>query len=250
MATDSGVGCESRGPDAVMTEAALATPRLRWGLGDAAVGYLVAVVGASVLGGAWLAASGDDELTLGGLAVAQIGLWTGLLGAPVIAAYRRGSGSLASDLGLVIRARDALVGVPVGLACQLILVPLVYLPLSPFLDTSSLSQPARDLTGRAEGVGFVALAVVVIGGASVVEELFFRGLLLRALHHRIGPAVATAGSASVFGFTHFQPLQFPALAAFGVVLAYLTLRAGRLGPAIWAHGAFNATTIVFLAMQR
>ena len=233
-----------------MTEAALATPPRRWGLGDATVGYLVALVGSSVLGGAWLTASGDDELTLGGLAVAQVGLWAGLLGAPIIAARRRGSGSLARDFGLVVHVRDAVVGVPVGLACQLILVPLVYLPLSPFLDTSGLSEPARDLAGRADGIGFVALAVVVIVGASVIEELFFRGLLLRALGHRFGLAVAAAGSAGVFGLTHFQPLQFPALAAFGAVLAGLTLRAGRLGPAVWAHGAFNATTIVFLALQR
>jgi len=33
---------------------------------------------------------------------------------------------------------------------------------------------------------------------------------------------------------------------FGVLLAVLTQRTGRLGTAIWAHVGFNATTIVFL----
>lgn len=231
------------------TEATIEPTTRRWGLGDATIGYLVGLVASMLLAGLWLAASGDAELNLTGLAVAQVGLWTGFLGAPVVAARRRGSGSLGQDFGLVVRPRDALVGLPLGIACQVILVPLIYLPLSFFVDTSALSEPARDLTGRADGIAFAVLAVVVVGGASVVEELFFRGLLLQALRRRLGPVMAVAGSASVFGLTHFQPLQFPALAAFGAVLGWLTLRSGRLGPAIWTHAAFNATTIAFLAVQ-
>ena len=45
----------------------------------------------------------------------------------------------------------------------------------------------------------------------------------------------------MFAAVHLQLLQFPALVLIGLVLGWLTLRTGRLGPAIWAHVAFNAT---------
>ena len=61
------------------------TASLRWGLGDAAVGCVVALVASGVLGVLWLAGTGAAELSLAGLAVAQIGLWSGFLGAPVFA---------------------------------------------------------------------------------------------------------------------------------------------------------------------
>jgi membrane protease YdiL (CAAX protease family) len=94
------------------------------------------------------------------------------------------------------------------------------------------------------------LAVVVIVGAPVVEELFFRGLVLRSLQRRFGDGWAVAGSAVAFGLAHFEPLQLPALVVLGVVLGVLALRTGRLGPGMFAHGAFNAITIIALALQR
>ena len=50
----------------------------------------------------------------------------------------------------------------------------------------------------------------------------------------------------LFGISHFQALQLPALAAFGLVLSILAHRTGRLGRSIWAHVGFNATTVVLL----
>ena len=55
-------------------------------------------------------------------------------------------------------------------------------------------------------------------------------------------------SAVVFAAGHFQPLQFPALFAFGLVAGILAQRSGRLGPAIWAHVGFNATTTIALLL--
>lgn len=222
--------------------------RRQWGLREAAVGYVVAIVGSTFAAAIWLSVSADGELGLGGLAAAQAGLWTGFLGAPLFAAYRLGSGSLRDDFGLSARRRDALVGAPVGVACQLILVPLIYLPFRRLFEDDDLSRPARELLDRADGAQLVVLAVVLVAGAPIVEELFFRGLLLRAWERRVTTAWAVAGSATVFGITHFQPLQFPALAAVGVVFAILTVRAGRLGPAIWAHAAFNGVTVAALAL--
>jgi CAAX protease family protein len=221
-----------------------------WGLGDAAAGFLVGLLASGLVAGTWAAVSGSTRVTLGALAASQAGLWVGLLGAPVLATRRKGTGDLGRDFGLSVRWSDTVLGVPVGILCQLVLVPLIYLPLQDLVSRKELEAPVRRVTNRAHGVGFFVLAVVVIVGAPVVEELFFRGLVLRSLQRRFGEGWAVAGSAVAFGLAHFEPLQLPALVALGVVLAVLALRTGRLGPGMFAHAAFNAVTIIALALQR
>ena len=72
--------------------------------------------------------------------------------------------------------------------------------------------------------------------------MFQRALLKRGLP----PAAAIAVNATVFGLSHGQLLQLPALMLFGVAAGILAHRAGRLGPAIAAHVAFNMVTVTSL----
>jgi membrane protease YdiL (CAAX protease family) len=126
------------------------------------------------------------------------------------------------------------------------LVPLVSLPIIWLagVDLDKLSQPARELGDKATTPGGIALLFLTVAiGAPLAEELFFRGLVLRAFEKRVGTRWAVAASSVVFGATHFQALQFPALTAAGVVFALLVVTTGRLGPAIFAHMAFNAATV-------
>ncbi|MBI2709200.1 MAG: CPBP family intramembrane metalloprotease [Actinobacteria bacterium] len=245
LATTGALAAPSRG--------AAAPGTVRWGIGDAAAGWLVAMSGSAILGGLVLALAGrlDDKPStypLWLVAILQVTLWLGLAGAPIVAGRWRGGG-VVRDFGLRFRPIDVGVGAVVGLVGQLALVPLVSLPWVALLGKSSkdLEQPARDLADRATSpVGVVLLVLIVVIGAPLIEELFFRGLLLRALQRRLGVAWAVAVSGLVFGLTHFEVLQFPALAAFGAVLAIVTVRAGRLGPAIVGHLVFNLVTVVSL----
>jgi len=82
-------------------------------------------------------------------------------------------------------------------------------------------------------------------GAPIAEEIFFRGLTQRSLLKqrrltRANPWAAIVVTAAFFGVAHFEPLQFPPLFAFGLVLGILAWRTERLGPGIWAHLTFNA----------
>jgi hypothetical protein len=228
-----------------------ALPR-RWGLGDAAAGYLVAFVASGVFAAGWTLVSGDRRDTLG-LAVAGLaGLWLGMGGAVWIASRRKGSGDLGRDMGFALLPSDVPLGIVAGLASQFVLVPLLYLPFrlrDPSLDRR-LEEPARDLSNLAHGPAFVVLTVLIVVGAPLVEELFFRGLLLRSLAARVGPAAAIPVSALAFGLAHYQPLQFLGLAAFGVVLAVMAWRTGRLGPGLVTHAVFNLATMVALSQQR
>ncbi|MDQ4070068.1 MAG: CPBP family intramembrane metalloprotease, partial [Actinomycetota bacterium] len=112
------------------------------------------------------------------------------------------------------------------------------------------------LVDRSTGASYVGLLVAVVVGAPIVEELFFRGLLLRSLQRRFSPGLAVAISSVVFGLAHFSPLPFRAvilvmvsLSVFGAVLAILAVRTGRLGPSIVAHATFNLFTILYLTFN-
>ena len=82
--------------------------------------------------------------------------------------------------------------------------------------------------------------------APFVEELYFRGLLMRALWGRMGRLAAVVLAAVLFGLAHVQLLQLPALVAFGLVAGILAASTRRLAPAMWAHAAFNGFTVVQL----
>lgn len=223
--------------------------RPRWGMGDAAAGFVVAFVLSNVLVGVWLGVRGVEEVDLGAMAVGQVGLWGGLLGAPLLASRRKGAGNLRDDFGLAFEVRD-LRWLAVGVACQVIAVPILYLLLQQLTGDLDVEAAARELTDRAHGPAFVVLGLLVTFAAPVIEEVFYRGLLLRAAERRWGTRIAVVVSSAVFAASHFQLVQFPALFGFAVVLAVLTVRAGRLGPAIAAHVAFNGVTIVALALAR
>src|SRR5260370_32453641 len=97
-----------------------------WGLGDAAAGFLVGLLVSGLVAGTWAAVSGSDRVTLGALAASQAGLWVGLLGAPVLASRRKGTGDLGRDFGLQVWWSDMALGLPVGVLSQLVLVPVLY----------------------------------------------------------------------------------------------------------------------------
>lgn len=169
---------------------------------------------------------------------------------PLYASRRKGRGDLTQDFGFSFRWSDPFVGLPIGVACQLLLVPLIYLPMEQFFTKHQLEEPVRKITGSAHGAGYLALTIVVVVGAPIVEELFFRGLLLRSLQRRFGDRWAVLGSAVVFGVAHFEPLQLPALVALGVILGAMAVSTKRLGPSIFAHAGFNLVTMVALAVGR
>lgn len=212
----------------------------------ALVGYVIAIVVSALAGGLAATAVGTSD----GIAVllfGQVTFWTVLVGTILVA---NGPAARAGALAVRFRWPDLPVGALAGVATQLVLVPAIYLPLRGLVDEDDLAAPARELLGRADGAALVAIAVSVIVVAPLVEELFFRGLLLDAMRRRWGAAAAVVGSSAVFGATHFQPLQFPGLTLAGVVFAIAAVRTGRLGAAVAVHAGFNATTFVTLVILR
>jgi hypothetical protein len=171
-----------------------------------------------------------------------------MLGVPLAASKLKGNGPVR-DFGLRSEGWDAFLGFGAGLLTQLVLIPLLYGPIFWLtdLDSTDLEDPARGLTDRATNSFGVAILILIVGiGAPIVEEIFYRGLLQRSLERRFGVWTGILGSAVLFGVSHFQLLQLPALVMFGVVLGVLAHRTGRLAAPIAAHIVFNMTTVLFL----
>ncbi len=230
-----------------------ATTRLVWAAAGWAAGF-VASVAATIVAVSIVSASGDggatgeellEDLSMVGLVALQVPLWLGLLGTPVLA--RRYGLRWREQLGWRMRVIDVPVGIGIGLALQIVVVPLLYWPILRIFGDLDVEGPARDLTELADSPVEVALLVVMtVLLAPLTEEVFFRGLLQGALRDRIGAFWAVAIASVVFGITHFQLVQFPALVLVGVVNGLLVLRTGRLGAALWSHAGFNAVTVAVL----
>jgi hypothetical protein len=179
--------------------------------------------------------------------VGALCLWMPLLVLCWQLGRRFGVGSITADYAFRVRPVDV-AWVAVGVALQVAVVPGLYAPLRTIWpDTFSdeaLEENVRRLTERATGGWLVVLWFIVVLGAPLVEEIVYRGLLQGAALRRFSPAVAIAAAAALFTLIHFRPVEYPGLFVVGVVLGVCVWWTGRLGPAVIAHMAFNATALV------
>jgi hypothetical protein len=197
--------------------------------------------------------SGDATLPISTLAIAVVATWCSYLAGLWWASDRAGSRNFVADYGLELQPID-IVGVPIGLLTQLVLVPLVYVPLRAWWpDTFSddrLEETARDLVDRADGASVVVLVLVVVGGAPIVEELVYRGLLQGSFVARVSEPAALLAGASWFAIIHFRPVEYPGLFVAGLVFGMCAITTGRLGMSIVTHAAFNATGLLTVMSNR
>lgn len=228
----------------------------QWGVADAAVGTLLALL-------ASLAWSGITRTVVMPAEVQVIGsflaVWLPLLATVIVASFVRGRRSMAVDFGLRITWLDVLWGIALGL-----------------LARTAVSAIEIASSGRIAGFGVqlespqgllfwfgVLLAPIVIG--PFIEELFFRGLVLRAVERRAGDdarpggravaaSVAVAVSAIVFALLHVAQVATVSEAwrvgggslVFGLAAGVVTVLTGRLGAAVVGHMVFNGALIVAL----
>ncbi|MEO1056652.1 MAG: CPBP family intramembrane glutamic endopeptidase [Actinomycetota bacterium] len=218
----------------------------------AVVTFVAAWLAGQVLSSIVIAVTGGDpidEAPIGVLAAALIAAWTAQLAGMWVASNRAGTGDPRTDYGIEIAPADA-VGLGIGVLAQLVVIPVIYLPLravwSDTFTDERLEENARSLVDRADGAALVVLFLLVVVGAPLVEELFYRGLLQGPLAARFNDAVVVVGVAAVFALVHVRPVEFPGLFVFGLILGVCALYTGRLGMAITAHIGFNATGLLMV----
>ncbi len=193
------------------------------------------------------------------IGVSLVGLWGGFLFGPWLASLTRGTRRLFIDLGVRFRPIDS-IGVVIGVGAQY-LVALLYAPF--LVHLKNFTAPTQKLTGAAHGWGFVVIAILTVVGAPFFEELFFRGLIFRALaklftssepgpttRRAVGVVFAVAVDGLVFGLAHGEWEQFAGLAIFGMILATVSYLTGRLGMNMVAHASFNLVAVLAIVHSR
>jgi membrane protease YdiL (CAAX protease family) len=232
----------------------------------AVIGFLVGQIFALIFGEVAGAIAGKSAAQMTAIASATVppewyvvttlvGLWIGFIGAPWLATRLQGTRHFFRDLGVRFRVIDV-VGIAIGIGGQ-ILVAIMYAPFQH--DIKNFNAPSQKLTGASHGAGFIVIAIATVLLAPAMEELFFRGLLLKGLV-RTFTKLGAAGGARVagvvlavivdgllFGLAHGEWVQLAGLATFGMILAAVSYRTGRLGMNMVAHASFNLVAIIAIA---
>ena len=176
------------------------------------------------------------------LALSALTLWGPFVGVLFWTSKHRGSGNIVQDFSLSFQAKD-LWGVPLGIACQLLLVVLVTLPfqwLFPSLfNSEAVEKRANDLFDAAHGAWMVLLVVIVVICAPLVEEIVYRGFIQHNLGVAYGARISVLLASFWFAAVHLQLAEFPGLFAFALVLGVCFSRTKRLGLSIVTHISFN-----------
>lgn len=162
-----------------------------------------------------------------------------------------------ADFGWGIEPKDTLyLGLGIGL--QFVIAPLMA-PLVRQLFPDG--EPVQNIAGTISDPDIsqflrTVLILTAVLFAPLIEEIVFRGVLLRALRRR-GKTVAIVASAIIFAAVHLADLRtdrffaavavaIPPLLILGAVLAWITLRTGRIGPAIFLHSGWNLLAVLVL----
>jgi len=220
------------------------------------IDFLLVVLGGFIGSALAVAASAllDDGGTL--LVLALIGQDVGHLLVLWLIARRKEY----PDLGFSIEGRDVFY-LGAGLLLQLALA-ILFLPLSSLLfpEGDSAQQISSALSGLETTAAKVTAIVTAVVIAPVTEELTFRGVLLKSLGERSRRIIMLV-TALVFSTFHLLGLDpgnlvqaaavvLPQLFIVGLILAWVTLRTQRLGPAIFIHSGFNLLAAVVLLLPQ
>ena len=240
----------------------LPAQRVRWGLPDAVAGLVLT------------AAIGGGQVLLARAPRLPHGDWVGVtlqtLFYLLIAAFlvlvskTRGLGRIRRDFGFELRWVDLLIGVGLAIVLQVASVLVDQLAFDvlklPVLPTGNVSLPKSRGWAVFDGLAIGAFL------APIVEELFFRGLVMRAVRNLVirrakfeGPAttrraarVSILVSALVFTAAHlYESRNLTMLFVLGVwifivglVTAAIATRPGRHRPSMIAHILTNGVSAV------
>jgi len=134
----------------------------------------------------------------------------------------------------------------------LLLVPALTLGISiievVLTNAFPLSESQQAMFERMGGSDLATVLVACVI-APAVEEMFFRGIILRGFLRRYGRAQAIWGSAALFGLAHMNLYQFVAATLMGAVSGWLYARSRSLLPCIALHASYNGLLTTLALVQ-
>jgi membrane protease YdiL (CAAX protease family) len=231
--------------------------RVRWGLPDVALAWLAGVLLSlfALPFGEPGADASDQPIRyyLAAIILQNLGtvLWL------ILVSKRKGQGSLGRDFGLVwpferLKAKAAAGWLAAGIGLS-IAGNLLLAPIEAVVDLDEPAQEVSRVIERSGTAGRVLMGLAVVLVAPPVEELLFRGALLRSLQRRWSAAVAIFASAFLFAAIHLVDpgarFVLPALLLMGLVSGYQAVKRGDLARSVLLHSGFNLLTAVVLVFK-
>lgn len=222
-------------------------PVANWRVRDVVYVFLAGLAGSAAVT-VVVIALGLDPLAPVPFSLIFVGQFAGSFAVVMALSRIRGSGSLAADVGLVLRGSDWW-GVPAGMALQiaiaLVTSPLIYLIYGDDPPEQAVADVAAGSKSVAEQL-LIALSVAVL--APIIEEIIFRGMLLNVLRKHWGAWLSIVVSAAVFASVHLLDpgaiAVVPGLFLLGLVLGWAALRRGDLSLAAALHSGINLIAVI------
>lgn len=138
------------------------------------------------------------------------------------------------------------------------IAPLLYLLLIPLVASMSIiAEGIVGLIPMPEAIEqlFASMVQLDVPGyltigiaAPILEELIFRGVVLKRFLEKYNPQKAIFWSAFIFGIFHLNPWQFIAAFLIGLVIGWLYYKTKSLWPGLFIHFANN--TFSFLLAKK
>jgi CAAX protease family protein len=231
---------------AVAPLVALPPRALWWALG----GFIVTMVVAAA------ATLASDSLTVS-LALGTVAIDVGLVGTAWLITKRYGTGNLAGDLGLRFSPHDAAGGLATAVSARALAgaAGIVVLALTGGrIDNTDIQFDVFENNDAALHLAIVSAVFI----APFVEEIFFRGLLQRALIQWVGVPAGIVAQAALFALPHIQfdaaasqnATLLTAIVVAGAVFGIVYQMTGRLGTSIVGHSLFNLVASIGILITR
>lgn len=167
------------------------------------------------------------------------------------ASRRWGSGNLLDDAGVRPRFADLGWAPVIWLAALGVQAALASVVIGLDIPFSSNTEEIGELTAdRSYSVAIVVAAVIA---APIVEEVVFRGLLMRSLLSKMPAVAAILLQGLLFGAAHADPVRGAGNLGLALVLSGVGVAFGgaayllrRVGPTVLAHAILNGVVMVIL----
>jgi len=154
-----------------------------------------------------------------------------------------------SDIGLRKFSVFKAIGyVLAGLIIFMIFIAIVFAIVSilvPAIDVNQAQDVGFEFGKQGVGFWFSFAATVIL--APIVEEIYFRGLILPALCKRYGWLWGVLGSSAFFAVLHFQLNVIIYTFILGLILSFFYIRLKSIIPGIVLHMINNAFAFIVLA---
>jgi len=149
--------------------------------------------------------------------------------------FHKSSNSLSATIGLLI--------LPIAMVVPaLILTDIAMMSVVETLFPMSRAQELMFERMMSPDIGMILMVCFL---APFLEEMLFRGIILRSFAHQYSTKNAIILSSLLFGAAHLNIYQFVGATFTGLLLGWLYVRTHSIWPCIILHAFYNSSCMIF-----